>query len=349
MAEVSTEAKQIPPVLLPGSTIALISPSARLNDLLPFCIDRASDYLKSLGFKVEVIYSALPSNCTIKESALHRVAEIHQAFLEPQITAIVCTIGGSTCNELLPYLDYDMIKRHPKIFCGFSDITLLHYSLYLHADLRTFYGPTAITQWTEHPTTLPFTTNNFLKALTSTQPLNQLSSSETRPDGPLNFLEPESLSRPRRMKPNNGWRWLRPGKATGIIFGGCLPVILRIIGTKYDLPSYKGVILLLELPEGEERKAYPVARANSQIRDLFNRGVFDDVAGLVLGRPYGYSDAMTRNWEKYVVECVGEREIPVLGGVDVGHIDPLLTIPLGAQTEMDSEEGRWAVVEAGVR
>jgi len=255
--------KSIPPALCPGSTIALISPSARLNDLLPHRITRATDFLSSIGYKVEVIYTTLPPDATLEQSALHRAAEIHKAFTDPGISAIICAIGGSTCNEILHYLDYELIEAHPKIFCGFSDITILHYALYKNANLRTFYRPTAITQWAEFPSPLSFTTEHFIKAVTSTHSIGQFPSSKEWTDETLDWFTKADLSRARSMKQNPGWRWLRQGRATGVMFGGCLPSILRLSGTKHDLLSYKDVILVLELPEGEDYKPTPLQRACS--------------------------------------------------------------------------------------
>ncbi|MCJ1402313.1 hypothetical protein MMC11_005533 [Xylographa trunciseda] len=349
MAANATVAKVAPHALPTGSTIAFISPSARLNDLLPHCISRAADFLSSNGYEVVLIYSKIPPTYTVKQSAMHRVAEIHKAFMDPSISAIVCTIGGSTCNEMLPHLDYELMKAHPKIFCGYSDITLLHYALYKYANLRTFYGPTAITQWAEFPTPFPFTTEHFLKTITSTIPIGQFPCGKEWTDEPLDWFTKQYLTRPRVAKRNRGWRWIRHGNAEGIMFGGCLPSILRLGGTKYDLPSYRGIILVLELPEGEDRKATPLQRAQSQMCDLANRGVFEDIAGLVIGRSFGFDDKMIEAWDRYTLELTEGKSFPVLSGVDVGHTDPMLTIPFGARGKMDSEKGIWAMVEAGVQ
>ena len=342
------EKKLVPLALTPSSTIALMSPSGRLNDLLPHRITTASTFLSSLGYKVAVLYNKLPPNATLKQSIEIRVSEIHSAFSNPSITAIICTIGGSTCNELLPHLDYSLIAANPKIFCGYSDITLLHYAFYTHAGLRTFYGPDALTQWCESPSPMSFTIENFISAITQPRALGSLPRSQECTSESQQLLCKGDFTRMEPLQPNSGWRWVRPGKAKGIIFGGCLPSILRIIGTQYDLPSYKDVILILELPEGEERKAVPLQRAKTLTFDLANRGVFQQIAGLVLGRTYGFGEHMTKEWEEYFLQVTEGRSFPVLSRVDIGHTNPMLTIPLGGVGELDSERGIWAVLEAGV-
>ena len=157
----------VPQALLPRDTIAFISPSSRLNRLFPTRIYRAKDALEKLGFRVKIFFDEkLTKN--FHEAVLQRCSEIHNAFADPEVKAIVCTIGGLSSNELLPHLDYSLIKANPKIFCGYSDITVLHHAFFTQAGLQTFYGPAAITQFGEFPKTLDFTLSHFLKVLQST-------------------------------------------------------------------------------------------------------------------------------------------------------------------------------------
>lgn len=309
------------------------------------------DFLRSLGYTVEVIYTPLAADSTLKQSALTRAAEIHAAFVNPAVSAVICTVGGLTCNELVHYLDYELIKANPKIFCGYSDITVLHYALYEHADLRTFYGPTSLTQWSEYPTPLAFTTENFFRAVTSPEPLGALSASkEWTPEScAKHWLTGTEPTGPRPLEPNPGWRWLRPGRSTGMIFGGCLPVLLRFCGTEWDLQSYENVILVLELPEADDHKPAPLERSTSQLSDLANRGVFKAISGLVFGRSYGYTDEMNAKLERYLLEVTEGFQFPIVAGVDIGHTDPMLTIPFGANAEMDGEKGTLVISEGGVR
>ncbi|TKA72821.1 hypothetical protein B0A49_05288 [Cryomyces minteri] len=348
----SSSPKLLPPALRPGATIALISPSARLNDVFSTRLHRAVAHLSQLGYTVQVIYTPLPPNTSIRDSALHRAAEIHRAFLSPGISAIVCTIGGLSANELLPHLDYALIRAHAKIFCGYSDVTLLHYALYVAAGLRTFYGPAALPQWGESPEPLALSKEHFLHvAKTTSNEVGQLPRSEQWTDEFVDWATAAEAARPRTLRPNRGWHWLRAGRARGLVFGGCLPSVLQLGATPWDLPSYGGVVLLLELPEGQEPdQATPVEVARSGLADLANRGVFDQIAGLVLGRPFMYTDEMGGEWKRCVLElCEGDgRTFPILADVDVGHTDPMVTVPLGALCEMDSATDRWAIVEPSV-
>ena len=154
----------LPQVLKARDTIAFISPSARLNRVFPTRVCRAEEAFEKLGFRVKIFFSDV-SPPTFRETVLLRCSEIHSAFLDPEVKAIICTIGGLSANELLPHLDYDLIKANPKIFCGYSDITLLHHAIFTQTGLHTFYGPAAITQFGEFPEPLDFTIKHFQKVL----------------------------------------------------------------------------------------------------------------------------------------------------------------------------------------
>ncbi|GAB7349304.1 hypothetical protein MBLNU459_g8445t1 [Dothideomycetes sp. NU459] len=339
----------IPQGLQPGDTIAFVSPSGRLNNIFPARIARAKTYLESQGYHVKEIYNPLSED--FLESVKQRCEELHAAFGDAKVKAIVCTIGGLSANELLPHLDYDLIRANPKIFCGYSDITLLHNAFFLHAGLRTFYGPAIITQFGEAPEPMEFVTTNFFDTLLSSKGR----STETHVPRSLHWTKEhldwgseESNTRARRTDASPPWKWLRSGMARGRLMGGCLPSLVQLCGTNY-LPDYTGRILLLETPEGmKEGTPFPPDFARSSMADLRLSGILGSVAGIVVGRPYMYDEEMTAEFEKIVVaQCYG-TDFPILANVDVGHTDPILTLPLGAMVSLSSEENRFAIEEATV-
>jgi len=135
----------IPSALKKGDKIAFVSPSARLNDNFPASVTRATSHFEALGFKVKTIFTS-PLSSDFREATLQRCDELHAAFSDPDVKYVLCSLGGSICNELVRFLDYDLIKKNPKISCGCSDISLLHYALYTQCGLETFYGPAAISE-----------------------------------------------------------------------------------------------------------------------------------------------------------------------------------------------------------
>lgn len=130
--------------------------------------------------------------------------------------------------------------------------------------------------------------------------------------------------------------------------GGCLPSVVQLCGTKY-LPDYSGRVLLLELPEGENRGLpFSLDAARSAMADLRNAGVLEVVAGIVVGRPYMYDEEMRERFEKMVVDQCYGLEVPILANVDTGHADPMLTLPLDVMVRLDSggkEEEQFMILE----
>jgi muramoyltetrapeptide carboxypeptidase LdcA involved in peptidoglycan recycling len=351
----------LPPALKPGDTVALLSPSSRLNDIFPLRVLRATTALESLGFAVKTIYTPISSTASHHQQIQHRVAELHSAFSDPQVTAIICTIGGLSSNELLPFIDWELIRNNPKIFVGYSDITLLHLAIAKMTSLRTFYGPAAITQFGEFPKPLDFTVWHFLHVLMPRieNKVGNMPTSSHFTDEFGDWGNESSSPNARTLQSNPGWKWLRKGKCEGEMTGGCLPSLLQLAGTKY-WPEMDGKILLLENPEGERPDGpLPMEQTRSLMGDLVNLGAFEQIVGLVIGRPTGYAGEEMRQYEKMVLNmCSGvalegvkqgeEGSFPVLAGVDVGHTDPLLTVPLGALMRLDAERNLWEILEPGV-
>ncbi|GMF64660.1 unnamed protein product [Phytophthora lilii] len=164
-----------------------------------------------------------------------RAQELMQGFQDPDVAAIVCTIGGFTSHEVLEYLNFDIIAAHPKIFCGFSDITTLHLALYAKVHLCSFYGPAAVVQFGEFPEPLPYTMASFMSAVQSTsEPQGEVSPSvECTDDKTANWLNRIDITYREKMRQNPGYKWLRSGSATGPILGGCLPTLLQVRGTEF--------------------------------------------------------------------------------------------------------------------
>ena len=199
---------------------------------------------------------------------------------------------------------------------------------------------------------MTFTVDRFLhvvqKSCAST-PVGPLPRSEEWTDEFLDWFAPPEALRPRTMLPSRPWKWLSPGKAQGRVFGGCLPSVLQLKGTPYDV-DYRGRILLLELCEAEAGPdiPIPIASVRAMMGDLVLAGVLDVIVGLVIGRPYQHTDEMRKEWEKVVLDVCEGRGFPIVVDVDVGHTHPMLTIPLDAMVRIDSGRNEIVVEEAAV-
>jgi muramoyltetrapeptide carboxypeptidase len=311
-----------------------------VNTLFARRIQQAISFFQDHGFKIKVFYNeTLPSDHL---SAIQlRCSELHSAFSDPDVKAIVCTIGGLSANELLPHLDYDLIRKHPKILCGYSDITILHHAFFMQCGLRTFYGPAVIPEFGEAGGPMEFTANHFLEMVTKRVERQSIPRSELHTLQFKNWLSEEEGNGPRTLVPAPQWKWLKAGKVQGKLYGGCLPSLVQLCGTKY-LPDYTGRVLLLELPEGNKPGTpFSLDAASCAMADLRNAGILEKVAGMVIGRPYMYDETMTAVFEKMVIDQSYGLEIPILANVDTGHSDPMLTLPLDAMVSLDSEAGEY--------
>ena len=331
-----------------GSVIRIIAPSAGLPTIFPHRIDAAEKALSKLGFVVQ--RGKTLELCTEDGAGTprERAEEINQAFADPEVHCILAAIGGLTATQVLPYLDYELIRANPKIYCGYSDNTLIHYALYAKTGLVTFYGPCAMTQFGEFPEPQSYTVENFMRALTDTQAHGLIQASESWTDEILEW-EGEDRTRARTMKTNiDGHSWLKEGHAKGLLVGGCFGSIMQLRGTPYDA-NYQDSILMLETPEGNDiREGYCMDKVRHELWDLRNGGVFDQIAGLIIGRNFGYSDEEQITFDRTVLSAASDFTFPILSRVNVGHADPILTIPLHTEAEICSKRESFELLESGV-
>lgn len=348
-----------PPRLQQGATIAFISLSLRLNTVFPLAISRARDALHDRGYKTKEIFQGVDAERSIEQ----RLLEFKQAFCDREISAIVCTIGGSSFTELLPALVHDTelhaaIRTQPKIVVGLSDMTGLHWFLNACVRLRTFYGPSVIPELgtaddvNDASTPRAFCFQHMLDVATKPTPLGDVPrSANFAAEMPHFFQNPVSIEK-QKVSSSPPWIWVRKGEARGRLFGGCLSVMARLGGVKAIAPDWKGRIVFVESSASD---ADDVDNVRQNFADLLAHGVFDEAVGLVVGRPYAYTTPDKQDQYIAVIKrllCQGpladRNPFPILFNVDIGHTTPMVTLPYDAMAELDSEGDRFAVVEAGV-
>lgn len=141
----------IPRRLAPGDTIGIVSPSSYGGEAIRHRVERGVRQLEALGFAVKIAPHALNNVGWVSDTPQHRAADLHAMFADPAVRAIFATIGGDHSCHLLPLLDWELIRANPKIFMGYSDITVLNVAIRTMTGLVTFNGPTLLTEWAEFP------------------------------------------------------------------------------------------------------------------------------------------------------------------------------------------------------
>lgn len=328
----------IPSKLKKGDAIGFISPSAGLAPFAMHRIERAKRLFEELGYKVKIAKNALKNDGYVSAPIMDRVEDIHEMFLDPEVKLIISTIGGNHSNQLLKYLDYDLIKNNPKIFIGYSDNTVLHYALQSQAKLATYYGPCVLTQFGEFPKILDYTLDYFNYAVAEGQCVGNLEikSSELWTEEFLDWFNKIDESRARKLEKNIGHEWLVNGIAKGELLGGAIPSINHLAGTKYWCnPQNK--IFFLDIPEGRSpSEGLPLDELDSYLADLDNMGLFDSIKGLIIGRPFCYNSEQVIEFKKIILRYAGQKKYPILYNINMGHTDPMVTLRYELLVEIDS-------------
>ncbi len=331
-----------------GDTIGIVAPSSGLAALFPHRVEQGKKILEKLGFKVKFAKNSLKREGYVSTSPQERADDIHEMFQDQNVKAIICTIGGNHANQVLKYLDFELIKTNPKIFIGYSDITVLHFAFAKKAKLRTFYGPCIISEFGEYPQILPYTLEYFQKAVMRPEPIGIITTSATWTDEFLDWFKKEDLKRSRQMYKHQGYEWWRKGTAEAEIFGGTIPTINHLLGSEYWI-DLKGKILFIDLPEGDlPGTPFSQSWLDSFLADLDNVGVFANIKGLVIGRPYCYKETEIKILKKMINYYTISYHYPILYNVNIGHASPIITLPMGVRVRLKSEKNEFQILEKAI-
>ena len=283
-----------PPRLKPGDTIGIVAPAGPFD---PKIFLQGLSTVESLGFRTRVSDEIFDKTGYLAGNDAQRARLVNRLFKDPTINAIVCARGGFGSLRILPLVDFDVIRKNPKVFIGFSDITALLTAITTRGGLVSFHGPVV--------TTLAEASQITRKSL----------------------LGAISSDRPLEVEPAAGVV-MRAGRAQGPLIGGNLTTLCHLLGTPFE-PRFKHRILLLE-DRGEA--LYRIDRMLCQMKLA---GCFEGVAGLVLGsfEGCGSLDGVFQVFEEHFRDI----SVPILAGFDVGHGEQNLTMPLGIDAILDTD------------
>ncbi|HEL1639593.1 LD-carboxypeptidase [Streptococcus suis] len=303
-----------------GDHIRVVSPSSSIERIGGFEANLAAkERLEDLGFKLSFSEHYFENDIFDSAPIASRVADLEAAFADESVDAILTTIGGFNSNELLPYLDFDLIARHPKIFCGYSDTTALLNAIYAKTGMETYMGPAyssfKMVQGQEYQT------EAWLKAVT-------LDSYELTPSPEWSSDAWYLPDAPRTFYPTD-WKVYNPGRASGIAIGGNISTLNLLTGTEFA-PKPDKYILFLE--EAEDDDYLIIARHLTALLQAY-----PNPQAVVFGR----FPKETKMTEEILLAILDKhpllKKIPVLYNLDFAHTQPLFTITIGAQVELNSQ------------
>ncbi|PZG52721.1 LD-carboxypeptidase [Listeria ivanovii] len=312
----------IAPKLKQGDEIRIVAPSQSMHILTKEQVDLAVKRLNEMGFKVSFGEHVLETDCMMSSSIHSRVTDIHEAFNDTNVKAILTVIGGVNSNQLLPYLDYDLIAENPKILCGLSDITALATAIYTQTELVTYSGPHFSTFSMERG--VEFIQESFQACLTQKEEY-VLKESPVWSDDPW-YLDQQN----RNFIPNSGLSVVHPGEAEGILIGGNLCTLNLLQGTEF-MPNLKDAILFLE-----DDELITATLFDRDLESLLSQPGANEIKGLVIGR-FQNQSAVTEEELNFIIKTkTALQEIPVITGADFGHTQPIATFPIGGKVHIDT-------------
>jgi muramoyltetrapeptide carboxypeptidase LdcA involved in peptidoglycan recycling len=314
--------KIYPNKLKKGYTIRVIAPSRSMSMIGEDSRKYAKEYFENkLDLRVTFGKNVEERDHFVSSSVESRVTDLHEAFLDSSVKAIFTIIGGFNCNQILDYIDWDIIKNNPKIFCGFSDITALNNAIYAKTGLVTYSGP--------HYSTFgqkildPYTPEYLMKCLFEDDEFDLLPSKEWNDDAwYINQDERNNVK-------NDGYWVINEGKTKGTILGANLCTFNLIQGTEY-MPSLKDSILFLE--DDSESRATNFDR---DLHSIIHQKGFSGVKGIVIGRFQRDSEVSKEDLQIMIKNKKELEGIPVVANVDFGHTDPKITFPVGGECTLD--------------
>ena len=292
--------KLLPSKLKIGDTIGIVAPSSPIIGNNIEELNRAKEIVERSGFKVKYSKNIFSNTNGYSATAREKAEDINTMFADKEVKMIWCAKGGNNSNSTFEYIDYELIKKNPKIICGFSDITSITNMITEKTGLITFSG------------------TNFKTIATDETDFSYKQALSRFVDGNLEF-GPE----------NEEYITIQEGKATGELIGGNLSLTRGMVAGKYSLDFTDKILFLEEL--GFETD--PEATSNN-VYYMKQNGVFDKIKGLWIGN---YEHESGISLEKIILDVLdGEYKFPIIKSNNFGHIERKTVIPIGKKTEINT-------------
>jgi len=343
----------VPPPVEAGDSVAVVAPASGAADRYPHVLDRGLRTLREqFGLEPVEFPTARKSDDWLSENPTARAADVEDAFRDPDIGAVLATIGGNDQVRVLKHVDGEVLREHPTRFLGTSDNTHLH-SLLWQAGVVSFYGGTVMTDLAAAGGVFDYTAEHVRRALFADH-VGAVEPAAEFSDHDRDWNDPDNLDEPLGRESNPGWDWRNgDGAADGRVWGGCLEVIDTVLAADRTMPpveTLEGSVLLLETSEelpGE-------AELRRMLLGMGERGVLGAVDAILHGRPKArnpFEDPGAEARAEYrqgqydlVASVAGEYnpDAPVVCNFDAGHAHPVVPVPIGGRCVVDPEAERVA-------
>ncbi|MFE9770091.1 S66 peptidase family protein [Streptomyces sp. NPDC005931] len=340
-----------PPKPAPGDRIAVISPSSGLPGLFPLPFELGLERLRKEYGLEPVEY---PATRTMGSTPRERAADIHAAFADPDVKAVMASTGGDDQITVLPLLDREFIRAHPKPFFGTSDNANL-LAFLRNAGIVGYHGASVMVELGRPGAMHPQTAESLRAALFTTGPY-ELRPAEHWRDVDRDWADPATFDAEPETRPGTGWAWVNADRVVeGRTWGGCLEIVAWLLmadrEVAHDLSEYDGGVLFLETSE-ELPSAEEVFRT---LRAMGERGLLGRFSALLMGRPKTWSFERPHSPEEAAAHATAQREAvlramrvyapdtTIVFDVDLGHTDPQLVIPYGGLARVDGPARRITV------
>jgi len=315
----------VPDKLRAGDEVRVLALSRSIGGLKQYPgisdadVDFAREALESLGLRVAFGRHVMENDGNLTTTVAARLEDLYDALDNPKVKGILAVTGGIGAIQLLDALDFDRVAAHPKILCGYSDITFLCNAIFARTGIVTYYGPHFSTFMMRKG--CEYFRRYFLACLFDARPFEAVPSSEWSDD---NWIKEQEN---RYYHPNDGWWGINEGEAAGTVLGGAFVGMNLLQGSRF-FPSLEDAILFLECPsEGKST----LMSLDMAVRPLTLQPGFGGVRGIVIGR-YARDAGIDREQMAAIIKNIPAlARMPVIANCDFGHTTPILTLPIGGQ------------------
>lgn len=316
-----------PASLKKGDTIGFFSPSTPATSFAFKRFERAKRFLNTKGFTLQAGSLTGKSDHYRSGSIQARAEELNALIRDPKVRCIMATMGGMVSNSILPYIDYQALRKDPKIIIGYSDVTAVLFGIYAQTGIITYYGPALVSSFGEMGYFLAKTYQYFYDMV-------------EKPQLPYTIKNPEFWTQDyidwqaqtaEKSKTVNKLLTINAGKVTGRLIVGNLDTLQGIFASRYMPEIKQGDILLIE---DSFKDAATIERSFSHLKIS---GIFDRIGGLILGKHEKFDHQGTgRKPYQIMMEVIGQPNMPILAEYDCCHTHPMITLPIGAMATLDA-------------